>query len=760
MREIKAKKMSVFDAMKKIAIVAVFLLVVMDAFAQSKGKKASDDGQISALGAIGGLKTSFTGPYYTGDGGKNIRIAVLAPEIQGDVPTYLPVYIQGLLNKNFTKFSAMVIIDRQNLNKIINEQDIGTNGRFSDKDYISIGKLTNAQYYLFGTIQKISGERYSLQLSVSDSGTGVSKARFMKDGFLAQIEGSGSLINEATADLLAQLGITLNDAGTLALLAGNSATVKAEAGLARGITAQAAGSQIEALFNFSQSIAFDPSQMEALARLNTLSSAISGGTLSQRIVNDIQARDRWLEAFKETTRFFNDHPPFEIIFDPNLVQEGVTDYVKRTANLAMRIALKPSEAGFNALNALLEGLEKTGKRKDWGFSGWPFLDINPKTPGTVVFAGKKSFSYKVDVTLLNEENKILGKGSITLNTKDLNFTSGDGKVFSPSGDMGMIRFPNVKAADLTSTLTIVIVAVNGIPSQKLNASGYMRIDAGDLGEQYGNISGNIGTDAGYLGFVKINGGTFTMGSPANESGRDINEVQHQVTVSSFYMGKYEVTVGEFKRFVNATGYRTEAEKDGGGYVWNGSQWEKKADANWKNPYFSQGDNHPVVMVSWNDAIQYCNWLSMQEKLTPAYTVNGNNVTWNKNANGYRLPTEAEWEYACRAGTTTAYNRGAVINAIGWHSANSGSKTHPVGQKLANAWGLYDMHGNIWEWCWDWYGDYTSGSQTDPLGVSSGTYRGLRGGSWYNSAEYLRSASWNYYYPHYRYSNLGFRLVRP
>jgi formylglycine-generating enzyme required for sulfatase activity len=262
--------------------------------------------------------------------------------------------------------------------------------------------------------------------------------------------------------------------------------------------------------------------------------------------------------------------------------------------------------------------------------------------------------------------------------------------------------------------------------------------------------------------VRINGGTFTMGSPASEAGRDDDyEVQHRVMVSSFYMWKYEVTVGEFRRFVNATGYKTEAETGNGGYIWTGSAWEIRADANWKNPYFSQGDNNPVVLVSWNDAIRYCNWLSEQEGLSPAYTVNGNNVTWNANATGYRLPTEAEWEYACRAGTTTAYNTGAAINTnTGWYSANSNNTTHPVGQKAANTWGLYDMHGNVYEWCWDWLEVYSSNAQTDPRGASSGSRRVVRGGSWGYSAQNLRSASRGSYAPSVRLSHLGFRLVLP
>ena len=235
--------------------------------------------------------------------------------------------------------------------------------------------------------------------------------------------------------------------------------------------------------------------------------------------------------------------------------------------------------------------------------------------------------------------------------------------------------------------------------------------------------------------VRINGGTFTMGSPANELGRDSDEIQHRVTVSSFSMGKYPVTQKEYQEVTGS------------------------------NPSNFKGDNLPVEQVSWFDAVEYCNKRSQREGLTPAYTVSGagdgRTVTWNRNANGYRLPTEAEWEYACRAGTTTAYNTGAVINDnTGWYDANSGSATHPVGQKPANAWGLYDMHGNVWEWCWDWFGDYSSGAQTDPAGASSGSDRVTRGGSWGDSVRYVRTAYRGIDTPTGRNYYIGFRLVRP
>jgi formylglycine-generating enzyme required for sulfatase activity len=232
-------------------------------------------------------------------------------------------------------------------------------------------------------------------------------------------------------------------------------------------------------------------------------------------------------------------------------------------------------------------------------------------------------------------------------------------------------------------------------------------------------------------FVRINGGTFTMGTPAHERRFDDEGPQHQVTVSGFYMGKTEVTQKEYQEVMGT------------------------------NPSYFKGDNLPVENVTWYDAIEYCNRLSQKEGLTLAYTRNGDSVTWNRNANGYRLPTEAEWEYACRAGTTSAYNTGANIsNIIGWYKDNSGNKTHPVEEKPANAWGLYDMHGNVWEWCWDWFGIYPSSSQIDPAGTSLGVGRVIRGGGWNSTAVSLRSAIRSSYAPSGWINFLGFRLVRP
>lgn len=238
-------------------------------------------------------------------------------------------------------------------------------------------------------------------------------------------------------------------------------------------------------------------------------------------------------------------------------------------------------------------------------------------------------------------------------------------------------------------------------------------------------------------FVLVKAGSFTMGSPSSEANRESDERQHTVRISNdFYISKYEVTQDEYQSIMGTNPSKTAR---------------------------GIGDSYPVNMVSWHDAVEYCNILSEREGLTPAFTINGTNVSWDRNANGYRLPTEAEWEYAARdgqkAGSYNVYAGSDNISSVAWYDGNSGDKNHPVGGKQANELGIYDMTGNVWEWCWDWYDYYTSGSVTDPAGPSSGSIRVFRGGSWRTEAEYCRLANRITAPPSYRYGFLGFRLVR-
>lgn len=200
-------------------------------------------------------------------------------------------------------------------------------------------------------------------------------------------------------------------------------------------------------------------------------------------------------------------------------------------------------------------------------------------------------------------------------------------------------------------------------------------------------------------------GSFLMGSPESEEGHRSGERQHRVTLTKgFWMAKYPVTQAQWKSVMG------------------------------DNPSEFLGDNRPVEQVSWYDCQAFC-----------------------KKA-GFRLPTEAEWEYACRAGSKGPYAGTGRLEDMGWFA---GEQPHPVGEKQPNAWGLYDMHGNVWECCEDWYGGYPSGAVTDPKGASSGARRVCRGGSWFHTAQDCRSAcrSQYYYGPSDACICLGFRPAR-
>lgn len=303
-----------------------------------------------------------------------------------------------------------------------------------------------------------------------------------------------------------------------------------------------------------------------------------------------------------------------------------------------------------------------------------------------------------------------------------------------------------------------------------------KIEKAELPEEYLSAAG--------IEFRLIEPGSFMMGNTltpeeihAKYPGGKLEWYQdaprHKVTLTKpFYMAKYETTVAEFKRFVDATGYKTTAEHERPAQrqAHDPNPPRMIVDVNnWRNPSFEQDLTHPVVYVSWNDAQEYVKWLN-------------DNAEYSEELGFkpvYRLPSEAEWEYACRAGSKTEFFWGSnepedgegYLNAADESGTPIGTKwnycfpfndgyvaTSPVGKFKPNAWGLYDMAGNAWEWCADYYGRYDTTPQKDPTGPTSGSHRVLRGGGWYNSAKYCRSAYRNHFDPTNLYYVYGFRLV--
>ena len=268
---------------------------------------------------------------------------------------------------------------------------------------------------------------------------------------------------------------------------------------------------------------------------------------------------------------------------------------------------------------------------------------------------------------------------------------------------------------LVMAACVVAVAVVGIvylmpsaaPVEALPASEQARIrEPFDRREQ--EATNSIG-----MKFRLVPAGQLVMGS---ESGYDDEKPAHRVTMSRpLYLGVHEVTQAQYKQVTGS------------------------------NPSHFKGPNRPVENVTWNDAQDFCRRLSDREGVE------------------YRLPTEAEWEHACRAGTTTRYSLGDSAAALGdhaWYRDSSGYRTHDVGQRKPNAWGLYDMHGNVWEWCHDWFGPYAAVAQTDPKGPGEGADRILRGGSWGVTPDGCRCAYRNRSSPDARHYGVGFRIARP
>jgi len=356
-------------------------------------------------------------------------------------------------------------------------------------------------------------------------------------------------------------------------------------------------------------------------------------------------------------------------------------------------------------------------------------------------------------------NSVTADGSSSQKTTQLTLIFSEPITELTYSDITLSGVSGVSKGTLTGTnpyyLPVLNFTTTSILSVAVKKSGY-------------NISGSSkqviifnGNGYGFIEMVQIPGGSFDMGDVKNEGYSDEKPV-HTVMLSAFKIGKYEVTQEQYQAVMGSNPS-----------IYSSSPASGEVQS-----------KRPVEGVSWYDVIVFCNKLSIAEGLTPVYRINGStdpsswgsvptssNSTWNSvtivsGSTGYRLPTEAQWEYAAKGGNGSpgnyTYSGSNTIGDVAWYGYNSGSITHEVGTKQANVLGLYDMSGNVSEWCWDWYdGSYYSNSPTnDPQGASSGSSRVVRSGVFYISDRVMRSASRGDGYPDFRYSDVGIRLARP
>jgi len=402
----------------------------------------------------------------------------------------------------------------------------------------------------------------------------------------------------------------------------------------------------------------------------------------------------------------------------------------------------------------------------------PYVDYAPVF-GITVSAGDITITMIVGVITFNSGGTVNGPGALTpegsLETLPGNVT------ISPSGN---VTTGTELTADYSGSEAVTYRwNKGGTPIQGAAGSKFILPEAGSYTVTASatgfksktsaavTVTGDpVTVPSASVEMVNVPGGSFQMGDVKNEAPDWVGDSEkpvHTVTLNGFSMSKYPVTQEQYQAVIGSNP----------SYYHGGSGREPASGE-------VQG-KRPVESVSWYDAIEFCNALSVKEGLSPYYTIDKANkdpnnsnsydtlkwtVTRDSAATGYRLPTEVQWEYAAKGGDGSpgnyTYSGSNTVGDVAWYDGNSNSRTHEVGMKAPNGLGIYDMSGNVGEWCWDWYGGYSSGAQTDPVGPSAGAFRVIRGGSWSDDAVYTRSAYRDDSYPNFRIDFIGFRLVRP
>ena len=515
---------------------------------------------------------------------------------------------------------------------------------------------------------------------------------------------------------------------------------------------EAEGKYFNALASYYDAMEAEPTEKaeEVLNAYRKLAGQLKAGKPGYgEDMDEFDIYDGWISIAEEYDNYWKENCP--VYFKSGSFVKGELNMETRTASYSASATDDYTNKYLELKDIVLSGW-KNAYRNDWskGKSNSLPLGDDPEkrtyyvtaeavdSTGAVLFnltSTKKTGSYYYDdyaykwtiKDVSRDDMKKIDAQTVTIRITDVKWTDSENEtktIVSPSMEQSNNA---VSTVDEAVTKEKERIAKEKEEKERL--------------EKYAQVLKNLTNS-----FVYVEGGTFGMGTNDFSYAKPV----HNVTLSSYYVAKTEVTQAQWKAVMG------------------------------NNPSDFEGDNRPVECVSWYDAIFFCNKLSMMDKKTPVYSVNGKTdpdtwnykpcnydsingtITMNIKANGYRLPTEAEWEFAAWGGKKRKgykYSGSDNLSTVAWYDDNSGNQTHDVAKKSPNELGLYDMSGNVWEWCWDWYGSYGSNAQTNPVGAASGSYRVSRGGSWNLNANSCRVANRDYYYPHCRFNYLGFRLVR-
>jgi len=413
--------------------------------------------------------------YYTGDGGRGIRIAVLEPVGKGlsADEQWMISLVQGSITGDLSKFSAMTVIDRQNLEKVFAEWKEAMSGNYSDENLVKIGNLTSASHILTGSISK-TASAFMLELAVTDIQSGVRKATYSPTPVSPLALENLSALKAASADLLRQLGVELTPAAQNELKQTlNTAKIQAETMLARGITAQKQGTEVAALSYFYQAAAFDSSLFEASKRSSVMAANISSGNIGANVKNDILWRKRWVAELNGVEEAYHSiistvDPPYTLFYSTG-IKQGNVNYQKETADLSIPINLSANQDWFRAMNRSLKaveealsGLNSTKRKNDWGLSNWPSSGVSNTNP----FGSSKRYDLTVVFELVNEQGRAIGSQTVRLNPSfRFNNQNGNIVIAFTENDQGTVTFNSVKADDISDNLTVRVASVNGGPPQ-------------------------------------------------------------------------------------------------------------------------------------------------------------------------------------------------------------------------------------------------------------------------------------------------------